>query len=77
MAVIPWAQVFFDGNRRTGIIAASKFLRDNGYELDIDSENENLELRGMLSEIKKQSQTLNQDIMKQLSFYISKRIKPL
>ncbi len=77
MAVIPWAQVFFDGNRRTGIIAASKFLRDNGYELDIDPENENLELRGMLSEIKKQSQTLNQDIMKQLSFYISKRIKPL
>ena len=77
MAVIPWAQVFFDGNRRTGIIAASKFLRDNGYELDIDPENENLELRDMLSEIKKQSQTLNQDIMKQLSFYISKRIKPL
>lgn len=77
MAVIPWAQVFFDGNRRTGIIAASKFLRDNGYELDIDPENKNLELRGMLSEIKKQSQTLNQDIMKQLSFYISKRIKPL
>jgi prophage maintenance system killer protein len=77
MAVIPWAQVFFDGNRRTGIISASKFLRDNGYELDIDPENENLELRGMLSEIKKQSQTLNQDIMKQMSFYISKRIKPL
>jgi len=77
MAVIPWAQAFFDGNRRTGIIAASKFLHDNGYELDIDPENENLELRGMLSEIKKQSRTLNQDIMKQLSFYISKRIKSL
>ncbi len=55
MAVIPWAQIFFDGNRRTGIIAASKFLRDNGYELDIDPESENLELRGMLSGIKKQS----------------------
>jgi len=77
MVVIPWAQAFFDGNRRTGIIAASKFLHDNGYELDIDPENENLELRGMLSEIKKQSLTLNQDIMKQMSFYISKRIKPL
>lgn len=34
MVVIPWAQAFFDGNRRTGIIAASKFLHDNGYELD-------------------------------------------
>lgn len=77
MAVIPWAQAFFDGNRRTGIIAAGKFLHDNGYELDLDPENENLELRHMLSEIKKQSRTLNQDIMKQLSFYISKRIKPL
>ena len=77
MAVIPWAQAFFDSNRRTGIIAASKFLYDNGYELEIDPDNENLELRGMLSEIKKQSQTLNQDLMKQLSFYISKRIKPL
>jgi prophage maintenance system killer protein len=74
MAVIPWVQAFFDGNRRTGIIAASKFLRDNGYELDIDPENENLELRHMLSEIKKQSITLNQNIMKELSFYISKRI---
>jgi prophage maintenance system killer protein len=77
MAVIPWTQAFFDGNRRTGIIAAGKFLHDNGYELDLDPENENLELRHMLSEIKKQSRTLNQDIMKQLSFYISKRIKPL
>ncbi len=55
MIVIPWAQAFFDGNRRTGIIAAGKFLHDNGYELDIDPEDENLELRGMLSEIKKHS----------------------
>ncbi|MDC8453384.1 MAG: Fic family protein, partial [Candidatus Nitrosotalea sp.] len=70
MAVIPWVQAFLDSNRRTGIIAAGKFLRDNGYELEIDPDNENLELRNMLSEIKKQSQTLNQNIMKQLSFYI-------
>ncbi|HJU14435.1 MAG TPA: Fic family protein [Candidatus Nitrosotalea sp.] len=77
MAVIPWTQAFFDGNRRTGIIAASKFLYDNGYELDIDPGSENLELRHMLSEIKKQTQTLNQDIMKQLSFYVSRRIKKL
>jgi prophage maintenance system killer protein len=76
MAVIPWIQAFLDGNRRTRIIAVGKFLRDNGYEIEIDPDNENLELRNMLSEIKKQSQTLNQNIMKQLSFYISKRIKP-
>ena len=77
MAVIPWAQVFFDGNRRTGIIAAGTFLCDNGYDLDINPGDENLELRKLLSEIKKHYLTLNQDIMKQMSFYISKRIKPL
>lgn len=76
MAVIPWTQAFF-GNRRTAIIATGKFLHDNGYELDIDPEDENLELRNMLSEIKKQSQTLNQSVMKQMYFYISKRIRPL
>ena len=76
MAVVPWAQAFFDGNRRTGIIAAGKFLHDNGYELDIDPEDENLELRDMLSEIKKHRRDLEPNIMKQMSFYISKRIKP-
>jgi prophage maintenance system killer protein len=26
------AKAFFDGNRRTGIVAAGKFLHDNGHE---------------------------------------------
>ncbi len=26
-------QSFMDGNRRAGIVAAEKFLRDNGYDL--------------------------------------------
>jgi len=77
IAVIPWSQAFFDGNRRTGIIAAGTFLHDNGYELDIDPEDENLELREMVSEIKKHINDLEPNIMKKLSFYISKRIKPL
>ncbi len=70
-------QTFFDGNRRTGIIAAGTFLHDNGYELDIDPEDENLELREMVSEIKKHINDLEPNIMKKLSFYISERIKPL
>lgn len=70
-----WAQAFF-GNRKTGIITTGKFLRDNGYELDIDPEDENLELRRMLSEIKKHIRNLEPNIMKKMSFYISKRIKP-
>lgn len=77
MAVIPWTQAFFDGNRRTGIIAAGTFLRDNGYDLDINPEDENLELRKLLSEIKKHYTDLEPGIMKQMSFYISKRMKPL
>ena len=77
MAVIPWAQVFLDGNRRTGIIAAGTFLCDNGYDLDINPEDENSELRKLLSEIKKHYADLEPSIMKQLSFYISKRMKLL
>ncbi|MCV0409646.1 hypothetical protein [Nitrosopumilus sp.] len=48
MAAIPWTQEFFDGNRRTSIIAAGTFLRDSDYELDINPEEENTKLREML-----------------------------
>ena len=68
-------QPFMDGNRRTGIIAAGKFLRDNGYDLDIDPEEVNSELRSMLRRIKDQLLTLNPEVMEQLSFYISKRMR--
>ncbi len=74
MAVIPWTQAFFDGNRRTSIVAAETFLRDNGYKLDINPEEENTELREMLSEIKKHQRDLEPIIMKQLFLYISERI---
>ncbi len=74
MAVIPWVQAFYDGNRRTSIIAAGTFLRDNGYELDISPEEENTELRGMLSEIKKHRRDLEPAIIEQLFLYISTRV---
>ena len=75
LGVIALKQPFMDGNRRTGIIAAGKFLRDNGYDLNIDPDENNLELRGLLRKIKLQLMTLNQEAMEQLSFYISKRMK--
>ena len=75
LGVTAWKQLFMDGNRRTGIIAAGKFLRDNGYDLNIDPGEENTELRNMLRRIKIQMLTLNQDAMSKLSFYISKRMK--
>jgi len=75
LGVITLKQPFMDGNRRTGIIAAGKFLRDNGYDLDIVPEEDNLELRLMLRRSKDQMLTLNQEVMGQLSFYISKRMK--
>ncbi len=74
MATVPWLQVFFDGNRRTSIVAAGTFLRDNGYELDINPEEENTELRKMLSGIKKHQRDLEPTIMKQLFLYISERM---
>ena len=74
MATIPWIQAFFDGNRRTSIIAAGTFLHDNGYELDISPEEENTELRDMLSEIKRHYRDLDPTIMKRLSLYISERM---
>jgi len=75
LGVITWRQPFMDGNRRTGIIAAGKFLRDNGYRLSIDPEEKNLELRSILRMLKNQLLTLNQEVMRQLSFYISQRIR--
>lgn len=75
LGVIALKQPFMDGNRRTSIIAAGKFLHDNGYDLNIDPEEENSNLRWMLKRIKDRMSTLNPEIMKQLSFYISERIK--
>ncbi len=74
MASIPWAQAFLDGNRRTSIIAAGTFMRDNGYDLDIDPDDENLELRGMLQEIKKHYRDLDTKTMDKLILYTSERV---
>ena len=74
MAVIPWLQAFFDGNRRTSLVAAGTFLRDNNYRLNINPKEENKKLREMLSEIKKHRRDLEPIIMKQLFLYISERI---
>ena len=74
MAFIPWVQAFDDGNRRTSIIAAGTFLRDNGYDLDITTDNENKELIDLLGEIKKFRSDLKADLMKKLILYISQRI---
>lgn len=74
LGVITWKQPFMDGNRRTGVVAADKFLRDNGHHLDVNIEEKNLELRTILKMLKNQLLTLNQEVMTQLSFYISQRI---
>jgi prophage maintenance system killer protein len=77
MAKITHAQPFEDGNRRTGIISAMQFLRDNGYELEIESGQANLDLRKMLKEIKMHMRGLHKETLEQISFYISKRIVSL
>jgi len=77
IAMISWSQAFADGNRRTGIIAAGTFLTDNGYYLDIHTDDENEELRDMLKEIKKHARDLDVTIMNSLMLYTSERITPL
>jgi prophage maintenance system killer protein len=75
MAKITHCQPFEDGNRRTGIVSATKFLQDNGYDIDIESGQANLDIRKMLKEIKLHSRTLHVETMNKMFFYISKRIK--
>ncbi|MGI0102121.1 MAG: Fic family protein [Nitrosotalea sp.] len=75
LGVITLKQPFMDGNRRTGIIAAGKFLYDNGYDLDIDPKEVSSKLRSMLRKIKDQLLTLNQEVLEQMSFYISERMR--
>jgi len=74
MVKIVWEQCFEDGNRRTGIISAMQFLRDNGYELEIESGQANLDIRKMLKEIKMHRRGLHIETMNQMSLYISGRI---
>lgn len=40
MAIISWQQPFLDGNKRTGLVSTIKFLRENGYSLDMPREDQ-------------------------------------
>ncbi|MGI0056247.1 MAG: Fic family protein [Nitrosarchaeum sp.] len=74
MAYISWAQPFGDGNKRTGWISATKFLRDNGYDLDLSTSEDQKEIRSLLYDIQDERTSLDQSVVKQIIFYISKRI---
>lgn len=74
MSYLSWAQPFGDGNKRTGLIAAAKFLRDNDYELNLNSIEEQREIRRLLYSIQDERTNLDLDVVKQIIFYISKRI---
>jgi len=74
MSYISWAQPFADGNKRTGWISATKFLRDNGYELDLSNKSDQREIRRMLYAIQEERTCLDLLIVKQIIFYILKRI---
>ena len=76
LAFISWRQPFMDGNRRTAIVAARKFLCDNGYDLDIGPGEPSPELRELLKEVKRHFK-FHPETVEQISFYISKRIRLL
>lgn len=74
MSYVSWAQPFGDGNKRTGWIAAAKFLHDNGYELNLNSIEDQRAIRRLLYAIQDERTRLDVDVVKQIIFYISKRI---
>lgn len=74
MSYISWSQPFADGNKRTGWISATKFLRDNGYDLDLSSQDDQKEIRKLLYDIQDQRANLDDSIVQQIIIYISKRI---
>ena len=76
MGLISWSQPFLDGNKRTGIVSAIKFLRNNGYELEIKQQDEK-KIRELLLDIQSSRICLDQDIIKQFIIYITNRIKKI
>ena len=73
MGIISWLQPFLDGNKRTGMVSAIKFLRDNGYELEIKKEDEK-EIRNLLYAIQDQRTSLDESVIKQIIIYTTKRV---
>ena len=73
MGIISWSQPFLDGNKRTGIVSAIKFLRDNGYRLKIEQKDEK-EIRGLLYDIQDQRTSLDKSVMKQIIIYTARRV---
>lgn len=51
------------------------FFTSNGYDLEIESGQANLDIMKMLKEIKIHRRGLYPETMKQISLYVSKRIK--
>jgi len=74
MAIISWVQPFYDGNKRTGIISGTKFLRDNGLELNIEKKDEP-ELRNLLYDIQDQRTSLDHSVVTKIIIYTTKRIQ--
>ncbi len=73
MAIISWSQPFLDGNKRTGIVSAIKFLYDNGYDLNIEKQDEP-EIRNLLYHVQDQRTDLDHSVVKQIIIYTTKRI---
>lgn len=73
MAIVSWVQPFLDGNKRTGIIAGTKFLYDNGLVLDIEKKDEP-ELRASLYDIQDLRTSLDHSVVTKIIIYTTKRI---
>jgi prophage maintenance system killer protein len=72
MASIAWAQPFSGGNKRTASLITATFFHHNEIEMVIPEDGK--ELRKLLYEIQEERLGLNEAVMEQIIFYISKTI---
>ncbi|MEX1150812.1 MAG: Fic family protein [Nitrosopumilaceae archaeon] len=73
---ISWVQPFLGGNKRTALLAATTFLEENGYSLEILPEDEG-HIRELLYRIQDLRSDLDSSIIDKMILYICKNIKKL
>lgn len=70
---LAWAQAFSGGNKRTATLSCALFLSQNGYRLNIPSD-ENPQLRQLLFDIQEERSEINRKIVEKIILYITKHV---
>ena len=70
---LAWAQAFSGGNKRTAILSCALFFSQNGYHLNIPTD-ENPQLRQLLYDIQEERSEINCQIIEKIISYITKHV---